>query len=47
MLRTLFRGCKEHQIVCKKQTVDPEAFNSDILVDSAVTVDPIHIYEEE
>jgi len=42
-----FRGCKQYQIR-KKQTVDPAAFSSDTLVDSAVTVYPIRIdYEEQ
>jgi len=43
MLKTLFRGYKQHQIVCKKQPGDPGASNSDTVVDSAVTVYPIHI----
>jgi len=48
MLNALFRGCKQHQIVRKKQTVDPATSNSDALIDLTVTVYPIHIdYEEE
>jgi len=30
----LFRGCKQHQIVRKKQMVDPPASNSDTRIDS-------------
>jgi len=45
MLKTLFRRCKQHQIVHKKQTVDPAAYNSDTFVDTAVTVYPIHVGE--
>jgi len=47
-LKTLFRVCKRHQIVRKKQTVDPAASNNDSIVNPTVTVCPIHIdYEEE
>jgi len=38
VLHTLFRGCKQYQIVRKKQTVGHPASNSDTLVDSAVTL---------
>jgi len=38
----------QHQIIGKKQIVDPVVFNSDTFVDSAVTVYPIYIdYEDE
>jgi len=37
-LETLFRGCKQYEIVSKKQTVDPAASNNDTLTDLAVTV---------
>jgi len=43
MLKALLRRRKQHQIVRKKQTVNPEAPNSDTLVDSAGIVYPIHI----
>jgi len=40
---------QQYQIFRKKQTVDSAAFNSDTLVDAAVTVYPVYIiyYEEE
>jgi len=38
-----FWRCNQYQIIHIKQTVDPEAPNSDTLVDSAATVYPIHI----
>ena len=48
MLKALFRRCKQYQIVCNEQTVNPAASNSDTLVDSAVTVYLIYIdYEED
>jgi len=48
MLTTLLRRCQQHQIVPKKQTVHPAASSSDTIVDSALTVYPIHTdYEEE
>ena len=47
MLKTLFRRCKQYQIVYKKQTVNPATSNSDTLVDSAVAIYPIHINYEE
>jgi len=48
MLKTLLKGCKQHQINRKKQTSDTAAFNCDITVDMAVTVYSTHIdYEEE
>ena len=31
ILKTCFRRCKQHQIVCEKQTVDPTASSSDTL----------------
>ena len=43
MLKAMFRGFKYHQTVCKMQTVDPPASNSDIDVYSAMTVYPLHI----
>jgi len=36
MLEAMFRGCKQHQIVCEEQTVDRAVPNSDIFVDLAV-----------
>ena len=48
ILKTLFRWCKQHQIVHKKQTVDLAASNSDSHVNLFVTVYPIHMdYEEQ
>jgi len=48
MLKAPFRGCRQHQMVRKKQKVDPAAPNSDTLADSAVTVYPIHTdFEKE
>jgi len=48
MLKTLFRRCKKYKLGRQKLTVDPTTSYSDNLVDSAVTVYPIHIdYEEE
>jgi len=43
MLKTLFRECKQHQIVRKKQTFKSCSSSSDTLFDSTVTVYPIHI----
>ena len=43
-----FTGCKQHQIVLKKQTVDPAISYIKTIVDPAVTVYPIHLeYEVE
>jgi len=42
MLEILFRGCKQHQLVYEKQTVDPEVSNSETLVDSAVPVSNLY-----
>jgi len=48
MLKALFRGCKQCQIVCKKQIGDFEASSSDTYVDPAVTAYLIQIdYEEK
>jgi len=48
MLKIVVRVCKRYWIARKQQTVDPTPFNSNTLVDSGVTVYPIHIeYEEE
>jgi len=42
------RGYKQYKILRKKQTVDPEASNSDTIVDSAVSAYSTHVgYEEE
>jgi len=38
MLEILFKGCKQHQIVHKKRTIDPVASNSGTTADSAMTV---------
>ena len=48
MLDTPLRRCKQkqHQIVHKKQTVDPATSNNDILVDLAVTSYPVHIIDQ-
>jgi len=47
MLKTLFRRYQQYLIIRKKQMIDPAAFNSNTLVDSAVTVYPIHVDCEE
>ena len=47
MLKTLFKRCKQHQVVCKKQTCDIAVANSDNLADLTVTFYPIHIIEYE
>jgi len=36
-----------HKITSKKQTVDPAALSCGTVVDSDVSVYPIHIYSEE
>jgi len=38
MPKTLFRGPKKHQIVCKKQMFDLVTSNSDTLIHSVVTL---------
>ena len=43
MLKTLFKRCKQYQIVRKNQTVDPAGSNSDILVEAFVFLYPIQI----
>ena len=52
IIKTLWQqstaGRKQYQTVRKKRTVDPAASKSDTLINSAVTVYPVHIdYEEE
>ena len=42
MLQVLLTRCEQHQIV-REKTVDPAVFNSDNIIDLAVTVYPIHI----
>jgi len=42
MFKTLLRGCKQCQIILKKQKIDPAVSNSDILVYSVETVYPLH-----
>jgi len=43
MLKTLLIGCKQHEIVRKRQTVGPADSNSGTLVDSSVDVNRINI----
>jgi len=45
--RPYWEDVQQYQIVCKKQAIDLAASNSDALVDSTVTVYPMHIYYEE
>jgi len=47
MLETLFRRCKQHQIVRKMQAVVPAAPNIDILIFLVMTFYPIHMKSEE
>jgi len=47
MLKTLFRGCMQHQIIHKKQTADPAASHSETFVDLAITAYPIHMAYEQ
>ena len=47
MLKTRPKWCKQQQIVSREQTVDPAAPDSNTLVDSAMTVYPIHIDYED
>jgi len=37
MMKALFKGCKQNQIIYKKQTVDPAASSSDTFIVLAVT----------
>ena len=47
MLKTPFRGWKHYQVIRKKKTVDPVAFKSDTLVESAMKIYAIRIDYEE
>jgi len=42
-VESLFTGFEQHQIVNKKQSADPAASISDIFINLAVTICPIHI----
>ena len=43
VLNIMHRGCKQFQIVSRDQAIDPAMSNSDIFLNLAVTVYPIHI----